>query len=129
MPKRGWGVAKMEKHSQLTKWKKGQSGNPNGRPKGFDEMRKKAQAYSPEAIERLVEIMRNKKAGNQAIKACEILLDRAWGRVPFAVAGEGGEGPVKIAYEVSWKHSDDGGVTLDLTPNKEPLLLEADTDE
>jgi hypothetical protein len=109
-------------------WKRGESGNPNGKPKAFADMQKLARSHSTEAIEKLVSIMRG-KAANQAIRAAEILLDRAWGRVPFAVAGEGGEGPVKIAYEVSWKHSDDGGVTLDLTPNKEPLLLEADADE
>jgi hypothetical protein len=116
----------MEKHSQLKQWKKGQSGNPNGKPKAFAEMQRLARSHSTEAIDRLVEIMRNKKAGNQAIRACEILLDRAWGRVPFAVAGEGGEGPVKIEYAVSWKHHDDGGVTLDLEPSKEPLLITAE---
>jgi hypothetical protein len=116
----------MEKHSQLKKWKKGQSGNPSGRPKALVDMQKLARSYSTEAIERLVEIMRNKKAGNQSIRACEILLDRAWGRVPFAVAGEGGEGPVQVKYEVSWRHAEDGGVTIDLEPSKEPLLITAE---
>jgi hypothetical protein len=111
-------------------WKRGESGNPAGVPKAFKEMQRLARSHSTEAIDRLVEIMRNKKAGNLSLKAAEILLDRAWGRVPFAVAGEGGEGPVKIEYAVSWRHADDGGVTLDLTPNKnEPLLLEAVDDE
>jgi hypothetical protein len=115
--------------SQLKKWQRGQSGNPAGKPKAFCEMQRLARSHSTEAIDRLVEIMRNKKAGNLSLRAAEILLDRAWGRVPFAVAGEGGEGPVKIEYAVSWKHHDDGGVTLDLAPNKEPLLLEAVDDE
>jgi hypothetical protein len=111
-------------------WVKGVSGNPSGRPKKHAEMTKLAQSYSPEALERVVEIMRNKRAGRLSLQACEIILDRAWGRVPLAVTGEGGEGPVKIAYEVSWKHSDDGGVTIDLAPNKEePLLLEAVADD
>jgi hypothetical protein len=106
-------------------WVKGQSGNPLGRPKKYAEITKLAQSYSVEAMERLVEIMRNKKAGNLSLRACEIILDRAFGRVPFAVTGEGGEGPVKIAYEVSWRHSDEGGVTIDMAPKHEPALLVA----
>ena len=107
-------------------WTKGQSGNPLGRPKKYAEITKLAQSHSVEAVERLVELMRDKRAKNLSLRACEILLDRAWGRVPYAVTGEGGEGPVKIAYEVSWRHSDEGGVTLDLSPKKEPLLLTAE---
>jgi hypothetical protein len=108
-------------------WPKGVSGNPSGRAKKYVEVTKLAQTYSIEAIERLVEIMRNKKAHNVALKAAEIILDRAWGRVPYAVTGAGGEGPVKVAYEVSWRNSDDGGVTLDLKPNADTVvpLLEA----
>jgi Family of unknown function (DUF5681) len=94
----------------ISRWSKGQSGNPLGRPKKWREITALAQSHSVEALERIVEIM----------------LDRAFGRVPLAVTGEGGEGPVKIAYEVSWRHSDEGGVTLDLSPKKEPLLLEAE---
>jgi len=100
-------------------WTKGQSGNPLGRPKKHAEITKLAQSHSVEAMERLVELKRNKKAGNLSLKACEIILERAFGRVPYAVTGEGGEGPVKIAYEVSWRHAEDGGVTLDLKPNKD----------
>ena len=107
-------------------WSKGQSGNPLGRPKKYLEITKLAQSHSVEAMERLIEIMRNKRAPKLSLKACEIILDRAFGRVPFAVTGEGGEGPVKIAYEVSWRHSDEGGVTLDLSPKKEPILLTAE---
>ena len=110
-------------------WPKGQSGNPHGRSKKYAEITKLAQSYSVEAMERLVEIMKNKKAANLSLKACEIILDRAFGRVPYAVTGEGGEGPVKIAYEVSWRHSDEGGVTLDLAPKREPVLLTADKAE
>ena len=112
----------------MSRWIKGQSGNPLGQPKKYAEITKLARSHSVEAMERLVEIMRNKRAGNLSLKACEIILDRAFGRVPFAVTGEGGEGPVKIAYEVSWRHSDEGGVTIDMAP-KEPALLVAEEAE
>jgi hypothetical protein len=110
----------------ISRWSKGQSGNPLGRPKKWREITALAQSHSVEALERIVEIMRNKRSPKTALRACELILDRAFGRVPLAVTGEGGEGPVKIAYEVSWRHSDEGGVTLDLSPKKEPLLLEAE---
>ncbi|MGH6865566.1 MAG: hypothetical protein ACREDO_05220 [Methyloceanibacter sp.] len=97
---------------------KGVSGNPLGRSKMWREVTRLAQSHSVEAMARLVEIMRNKRFPKLSLKACELILDRAVGRVPLAVTGEGGEGPVKIAYEVSWRHSDEGGVTIDLSPNK-----------
>jgi hypothetical protein len=111
---------------------KGVSGNPGGkhRPKGYYELQKLARQHSAEAIERVIQVMRSTRWPKVSLKAAEIILDRAWGKVPQAITGESGEGPVKIAYEVSWKDSGDGGVTLDLKPNKEaPLLLEAQTED
>jgi hypothetical protein len=100
-----------------TAFKKGVSGNPSGRPKKYAEVQKLARDHSLEAIERLVHIMRG-RSPRVALKACEILLDRAFGKVPHAIAGVGGEGPVK--FEVSWKAADIG--TIDLTPNAVPLI-------
>jgi hypothetical protein len=45
---------------------------------------KLTQSYSVEAMERLVEIMRNKKTPKLSLRACEIILDRAWGKAPQA---------------------------------------------
>jgi hypothetical protein len=104
---------------------KGQSGNPGGKTKKYHELRKLAQEHSVEALERVVEIMRDGRALKTGLKAAEIILDRAFGKVPYAVTGEGGEGPVQINYEVSWRHHDTGGLTLDLEPRKEPILLES----
>ena len=105
-------------------WTEGAVGQP---ARAAEEISRRSRslrrAIQSEAIERLVELMRNKKAGNLSLKACEIILDRAWGSVPYAVTGEGGRGPSKDAYEVSWRHSEDGGVTLDLKPNKDALFF------
>jgi hypothetical protein len=99
-------------------FQKGVSGNPSGRSKSYEAVRKLAASHSLEAIEKLVEIMRNKRTPKLALKACEILLDRAFGRPHQAITGEGGQGPVK--FEVSWKHSD--VATVDISPRDIPLL-------
>jgi hypothetical protein len=98
------------------------SGNPSGKPKIYNDMVKLARSYSNEALDKLVEIMRNKRSPKLALKAAELLLDRAWGKVPQAIVGEAGTGPIK--FEVSWKNAE--VATVDLTPNKDIPLLEAE---
>jgi len=60
-------------------WKKGQTGNPAGRPKDELKIRQLAREYGPEAIQRLVEWMRsdNPKA---SVPAAQTLLDRGYGK-------------------------------------------------
>jgi len=59
-------------------WKKGQSGNPSGLIKFSKELRSDFQSWSPEALERLVQLMRSKKE-IIALKACEVILSRGYG--------------------------------------------------
>jgi hypothetical protein len=87
-------------------------------------MLKLARSYSPEAVEKLVELMRDKRNKNISLRAAEILLDRAWGKCAQAITAEGGEGPIK--FEVSWKNSE--VATIDITPREEIPLLEVVTD-
>ena len=97
---------------------KGISGNPTGRPKAHSAFIKMAQSHSIEALETVISIMRNKRSPKLALKAAELLLDRAWGKAPQAITGEAGQGPVKL--EVMWKNSE--VATLDISPNEIPLL-------
>lgn len=76
-------------------FKPGKSGNPSGRPKSAKEFEALARARSPQALERLLEIAKGR--GMPAVKACEILLDRAWGKPTVTVAGGKG-GPLDTRF-------------------------------
>ena len=57
-------------------FKKGQSGNPGGRPKVIAEVKELARAHTGEAIETLVSIMTNPKSAPAArVSAANALLD------------------------------------------------------
>lgn len=65
-------------------FQKGQSGNPGGRPKECAEVKALAREYGPEAIEKLVELLRGEDA-RVAKAAADSLLDRAYGKPTQAV--------------------------------------------
>ena len=68
-----------------------------------------ARAHTERAIQVLQGIMDQPTAADSArVAAANSLLDRGWGKAPQTMAGEDGEGPAKIAIEVSWKSSDGG---------------------
>ena len=72
-------------------FKKGQSGNPGGRPKVVAEVKELAREHTGEAIKTLVSIMTNPKSAPAArVSAANSLLDRGYGKPPQHITGEGG---------------------------------------
>ena len=70
-------------------FKKGQSGNPGGRPKEVAEVRRLAQEHGPAAIDCLAKLM-DSDSDRTRVAACEALLNRGYGRPPqsLTVAGD-----------------------------------------
>ena len=67
-------------------WKKGQSGNPKGRPKGHGDVRELARAHTEQAVATLAAIMNDPSAAPSArTSAAQALLDRGWGRISQTV--------------------------------------------
>lgn len=78
-----------------TSFKKGQSGNPKGRPKEFNEVKELARQWTTEAIERLAFWMRsdNPKA---SVSAAQAILDRGYGKPTQPIEGAGDDGALTI---------------------------------
>jgi hypothetical protein len=72
-----------------SRWVKGISGNPGGRPKVEGEIRNLARKYSRTAVRRLAQLVKSKNE-RVAVAAATALLDRAWGRPAQALTGPGG---------------------------------------
>jgi hypothetical protein len=69
----------------------GQSGNPGGRPKDEHRVAELARSYTAEAIDTLVELMRDGKDERVRGTAAQALLDRGWGKAKVEVV-TGAEG-------------------------------------
>jgi len=60
-------------------FKKGQSGNPGGRPKENAEVKELARAHGPKAIAKLAELLDGDDP-RVAVSAAQALLDRGYGK-------------------------------------------------
>ena len=69
----------------------GHSGNAGGRPKDEFKVAELARSYTAEAVETLVDLMRNSKDDRVRGTASQALLDRGWGKAKVEVATSSGQ--------------------------------------
>ncbi len=73
----------------MAQWKKGQSGNPGGRPAVVKELRELAREHTVEAVNTLLAVMQDDEAPAAArVSAACAMLDRGYGRPVQAVMAE-----------------------------------------
>ena len=76
----------MSTSSHSSRWQKGQSGNPGGRPKVVGDLQEQARQWSGDALGALHEIAMSKDAPPSArVSAAVALLDRGYGKPPQAI--------------------------------------------
>jgi hypothetical protein len=61
-------------------FQKGKSGNPGGRPRALASVMHEARRHTPEALKRLVKLMKEAKSESVRLGAIQELLSRGWGR-------------------------------------------------
>lgn len=77
-------VRRMAERDSKGRFVKGNKASP-GRPKLPEDFKTRAKTYADEALERLAEVMRDRNAKHSdVIRACELLLDRGYGRVTMS---------------------------------------------
>ena len=81
------------RNDQDGRFRKGQSGNPGGRPKTVKDIQKLAREHTAEAMETIVQILKKGRPAER-IQAAKIILERGWGRPPQQESESKPQGPI-----------------------------------
>jgi hypothetical protein len=81
----------------LRSWRKGTSGNPNGKSTALNDVIRLARSHAPECIDKLLEIMRSPDTHpRDAIQAALAILDRGCGKAIVPVFRTGNRLPLEM---------------------------------
>lgn len=81
-----------------------------GRQKGSTNKTKKDTreiflAHGPEAVQTIIDLMKNSRHDNVRLGAANSLLDRAYGKPTQPISGDNDADPITTNFVVSWKKS------------------------
>jgi hypothetical protein len=69
-------------------FKKGQSGNPGGKPKELKEIQLEARRLGPQALATLAKVCKSGKSEAARVAAANAILDRGYGKPPQFLTGD-----------------------------------------
>lgn len=77
-------------------FRKGQSGNPRGRPPEIRHIKELARQHTETALRALIDIATSGRSDSARVRAAEALLDRAYGRPTQRIAGDDDAPPIRV---------------------------------
>ena len=89
-------------------FRKGQSGNPGGRPKEVAEVRALARKHGQAVIKKLAALLKSKDE-RVVLGAAKELLDRGYGKSAQTITGEGGQGGETVQLTPFFVRGDNQG--------------------